>query len=977
MTMSSASSAERMHETTTEESEVNFDEDEMMRQLLEMAGDDADNVSIRADDSDLDRVPVLMPRVCGETAEDDNSADQDFSNNNMVDDYTAQPDSQPDGKQSYLQRRFGELDVLYEEEANTKEYGSSREILAGGEGMSATSMLTERERELIKETCRDSRSSKRGFTQRSSSADSARDDELKAKGSIDILGSSFDSYEYHSDSEIKPTSKSRMSRDFQEMSNLSGSDPKLISAVDSPSRDSISSTKETLEKLFVPQSVPDEFAIDEKYRSVEDLTKIGKEESDTVSDPDNGSTRIATPAVGQPQFQYPRQKPNSLPRRRRSRPVMELPLSPIFDEETGSPDLEHPAGDFSSPEYADPSLAEDSPFEYEYDDDADASQEGFSSQDELARTELMEDLKTMEDEPSEQHDDYVDDFTLGSREEGLSTLVEEQEETQESDFSRESRQPPSSIIGHIHRVPDSPMRTPPSDTSTPEKHNAEQTAEKGIDSEEERKSRSTTDNTDEADRQSQSPAKEHFKHLPRHSQDDVNSSSSLTSSQSSDEPPETVRSNKDVKDGHSQRPKPPPLGTLPARYSMEAYSSLDSEEGNSLLSSPRTPSYDTDSFERPKVVSPGRKAVDLDSPLSPSFRFSPPATPKHLLEASKHINDDSYPYDNSPSEMSDEIQMSPVTLTVCKSVVTHMGSSFDDYSDTSPAKTAINTGIGPAMPSDLDKLRDNSQNTEEEQEIGKKKATTADACTGTQTEHILSVMIPKTSSPFRRSEEEKLRSVKMHSTSSQTTSPVSGSSAGSSPVKQTKSKVLIDAAVDATFDSPSISPLSPMHAAHHAKTASVAVGTSPEYSPPSSAPSTDTESVASRSSRVKYVHGGFGSDGDTTDWGASMPFSSIASSSGTSSPERSSSLRSTPLKYLPLESSSASNASSPAARRSRADRETSTQRGSSAPGRTRMMRDSVSSERRVGLCFKCNIQAFIRSWGSIYEHLLVFQILIC
>ncbi|XP_033646598.1 uncharacterized protein LOC117305823 isoform X2 [Asterias rubens] len=941
MTMSSASSAERMQETTTEESEIDFDEDEMMRQLLEMAGDKNTNVSTEPVDTEGEQIPGQLSPDYGDVEEETkDNTEQDLSNNNTVEDYA----TQHDGKQSYLQRRFGDLDVLYEEDTTTREPGTSHESQEGVQSFSAKTMLTERERELVQETGRNSRSKILSFSQRSSSADCTGDDEVKANGAKGITSSSsFDSYEYHSDSEIK-SSRSRLGRDMKDMSTLSGSDPRLVSDSESPNGDSINASKGTLEKLFVPQSSPDDFATDEKYRSVEDLTKIGKEDSVASGDTDNGTTRVGTPAVGQPQFQYSKQKPNSLPRRRRSRPVMELPLSPIFDEEAGSPDddLEHPAGDFSSPEYADPSLAEDSPFEYEYDDDADASQEGLSSDDDKELPRTKDDLQAMEGEETEQQE-FVEDFAIRSREDGLETLVEEQEEVPEQDTVRERQQPASTNIVQTH---ESITRSLSS-----EKHKTEQLLREAVDNDRGAASVEHTGNIDDADSETRSATKEQFKHLQRHSQDDINSSSSLTSSQSSDEPPDTVRSNQDTKDAHGPRPKPPPLGNLPARYSMEAYSSLESEEGNSLLSSPRTPSYDTDSFERPKVASPGRKAAELDSPLSPGFRFSPPATPKHLLEASKHMNDDSYSYDNSPSELSDEIQMSPVTLTVCKSVITHMGTSFDDYSGPFPTSQTVANAVGPDLPSfvDLPSAKPIPQ-TVEEPEASKKKANTADACTGTQTEHILSVMIPK-SSPFRRSEEEKPKSVKMQSTSSQTTTPVSDTdtSAGSSPIKQTpKAKILKDAGTDATLDSPSFSPMSPMHVStHHAKTTSIAVGTSPEYSPPSSAPSTDTESVASRSSRLKYVHGGFGSDGDTTDWGASMPFSSIASSSGASSPERSSSLRSTPLKYLPLESSSASNTSPPAARRSRADRETSTQRGSTAPARTRMMRESVSSERRT------------------------------
>ncbi|XP_022106431.1 uncharacterized protein LOC110987729 isoform X2 [Acanthaster planci] len=946
----SASKVNMVQSVPSAESDVDIDEEEMMRQLLEMA----EGAGEEGTGSAQGGFPV-------------DDGDQDLSVSGAGFQDGAQPESaaseQADGKQSYLQRRFRNLGVLYEREERDGlgDSGESREISSGATSALVTPLLTEHEQELIRESCGDARSKTRDFvSHRSSSADRATDDEPKPASRRKILSTSFDSYESHSDSELKP-SRSRLSRDVNEMGALSGSDPKLSSAGDSSERESLTSGADSLEKLYVPQLSPDEFTSDEKYRSVEDLTKVGTDESETPDDPENGSTRIATPAVGQPQFQYVKQKPNSLPRRRRSRPVMELPLSPIFDEETGSPDLQHPAGDFSSPEYADPSLAEDSPFEYEYEDDADASQEGFSSQDELPRTEIVEDLEAMEEEAAVQHE-YGDDFAVMTRDEGLATLVEEQEETPDTENKTGESDNIQQTTSPSDLVEDAVVPTVPAPNASKTQHTPELLLVKSLASDKDSTALVEGSVRDDMESLSQSTAREHEKRLPGHSQDDGNSSSSLTSSQSSEEPPKTVLSNKEEKDSHSPRPKPPPLGMMPPRYSMEAYSSLESEEGNSLLSSPRTPSYDTDSFDKPKATSPGKKQVDLDSPLSPSFRFSPPATPKHLLEASKHLSDSSYTYDNSPSEFSDEIQMSPVTLTVCKPLVSQVGSHFDDFDDAAKDQAPVDSeAIGPDVPLDATEQRgalqkgdsDGGKTTEVKTVEVKaddlnRPTQTAEAGIGTQTEHILSVMIPKPSPSRRYPDDDKTKTVKTQSTSSQTASPISDIelSTDSSPVKQARARILIDAAVDATANNPLLLPLSPMHTAQ-AKTTNVAVGTSPEYSPPSSAPSTDTESVASRSSRVKYTHGGFGSDGDTTDWGASMPFSSIASSSGTSSPERSSSLRSTPLKYLPLETSSASNTSPPTTRRSRIDWETSTQRGSSTPARTRVMRDSVSSERRT------------------------------
>ena len=124
-------------------------------------------------------------------------------------------------------------------------------------------------------------------------------------------------------------------------------------------------------------------------------------------------------------------------------------------------------------------------------------------------------------------------------------------------------------------------------------------------------------------------------------------------------------------------------------------------------------------------------------------------------------------------------------------------------------------------------------------------------------------------------------------------------------------KILIDAAVDTTFESPSGSPVSPTHALTAPKTSSIAVGTSPEYSPASSVASTDTESARVRSQSLI-------SEGDTSEWGTVTlpPMSSRTSSSGASTPERSSSLHSTPHRYPQRyrETSSSSVTSSPASR---------------------------------------------------------------
>ncbi|XP_077864677.1 uncharacterized protein LOC102805687 [Saccoglossus kowalevskii] len=83
-----------------------------------------------------------------------------------------------------------------------------------------------------------------------------------------------------------------------------------------------------------------------RYQSFHDLRNVGKEDPKSQHTP-----------------QYTRPKPANLPKRRRSKPVMEIPLSPIWDVEVVTPESDHPAGEFQSPEYSNPELAEESPIE--------------------------------------------------------------------------------------------------------------------------------------------------------------------------------------------------------------------------------------------------------------------------------------------------------------------------------------------------------------------------------------------------------------------------------------------------------------------------------------------------------------------------------------------------------------------------------------------------------------------------------------
>ncbi|XP_033103079.1 uncharacterized protein LOC117105879, partial [Anneissia japonica] len=187
-----------------------------------------------------------------------------------------------------------------------------------------------------------------------------------------------------------------------------------------------------------------------RYRSVGDLTKIGVD-----TDPDefvkpNRSSRTATPIVAKSQFQYPsnrKQKPNSLPKRKRSRRMVENPLSPIWDVDTsGSPGPDYPTGDFPSPEYADPSLAEESPLEYEDEEDIDIEDDCSAhdntrhySNDAQTISDIygsgdLEDLLEEDDEDEEfrLHEEYSRKASLTPEDAfQLETVMEEEEEDYE------------------------------------------------------------------------------------------------------------------------------------------------------------------------------------------------------------------------------------------------------------------------------------------------------------------------------------------------------------------------------------------------------------------------------------------------------------------------------------------------------------------------------------------------------------------
>ncbi|XP_071961422.1 uncharacterized protein [Antedon mediterranea] len=187
-----------------------------------------------------------------------------------------------------------------------------------------------------------------------------------------------------------------------------------------------------------------------RYRSVGDLTKLGMETESEQLAKANKTNRTATPVIVKSQFQYPsnrKQKPNSLPKRKRSRRMIENPLSPIWDVDTSGspPDADYSSGDFPSPEYADPSLAEESPLEYEDEEDIDIEEESMydntihhyskdSQMNDIYGSGDLADLLEEDDEDEEfrLHEEYSRKSSLTPEDAfQLETVMEEEEEEYE------------------------------------------------------------------------------------------------------------------------------------------------------------------------------------------------------------------------------------------------------------------------------------------------------------------------------------------------------------------------------------------------------------------------------------------------------------------------------------------------------------------------------------------------------------------
>ncbi|XP_072041167.1 LOW QUALITY PROTEIN: uncharacterized protein [Amphiura filiformis] len=363
--------------------------------------------------------------------------------------------------------------------------------------------------------------------------------------------------------------------------------------------------------------------------------------------------------------------------------------------------------------------------------------------------------------------------------------------------------------------------------------------------------------------------------------------------------------------------KPPPLALTGS--DVQSHSASIDSDGDSVLDSPRSPDHDLLAFEKPRVASPIRRLGEFSPPTGSPItlrhhKCSPPITPKHF-GSHKHFREETFPREISDYTVSESTSSTGVSPTNkdYKHVLTQMGSSFDEFAH----RKDIASRMSPKSRGGHSAFEFPPRHHHDIHHITTKVAST-DAGTSTDS--------PVEHRSFRYDHAHTHGHALAHPVRTQhvastqfgsTTSAASQTSISDDErehhqqrtTSTTRTKILIDAAVDTTFESPSMSPVSPTHALHAPRTSSIAVGTSPEYSPASSVASTDTESARIRSHSLL-------SEGDTSEWGTTMPLSSRASSSGASTPERSSSLTSTPLRHQHRyrEHSSSSVTSSPASR---------------------------------------------------------------
>ncbi|XP_071477284.1 uncharacterized protein [Diadema antillarum] len=619
-------------------------------------------------------------------------------------------------------------------------------------------------------------------------------------------------YESLSDSEIKADQSRRVRK------TLLGDRPKQVSEdlSDLPGLTDLGAIGGDNLNDIPPLWPPTSEGAESKYISVEDLTKVGL------------GGRV--PVIGQ-------KHANSNSRRKRQK-SSDTPLSPIYDVEGESPTVDL-AFDQLSSECT--SLADDSEDEInrEYYEDQDymtedRSYSSFDSGDDY--TDYMEDV-IMEDIGIE-HEvvEHLSPYRI--KEEGLATVMEEQEEVDDYYIEEEEEEELEEDDDEVEEYESREERE--RDRVNILTTIQEQTSE---DTQESPDYMSPSDDRYTASGKSEQRLSRKDQHLQDASASDD------TSDLSTDQTFESLSS------ALTREHIAPVAATVEKEFSQQssARPPLDIDltsnqklDNIGVLESPRTPTKDARSYERPRITSPNKRfdiSSPRTSPISPSLKFSPPLTPKQWM-SKRTFPETMFPMEHSQVEADPDDGAEG--RTKYRSVLTEMGSSFEEFANISwPDSISEDPSPPSAKSSSKERLY---------LEVG-------------------SSISPEDSTSA--SESTVIACGQMVSSSAQTHSVVeSRTQTTPPPVSKPllpSSKILIDAAVGPGTESPDSNSTSPTKSVH---TTSIGVGTSPELSPTSSIHSTDTDFSVAGSKRHLYF-----------DETKQMVASTNASSSGSSSPE--------------------------------------------------------------------------------------------
>ncbi|XP_041458094.1 uncharacterized protein LOC121410223 isoform X1 [Lytechinus variegatus] len=514
---------------------------------------------------------------------------------------------------------------------------------------------------------------------------------------------------------------------------------------------------------------PNTDGAESKYISVEDLTKVGL------------GRRM--PAIGQ-------KHSNNGVRTKRQKPAGDMPLSPIFDVEGGSPSSEL-GGDPLSSECT--SLADDSEEDinrdYYEDQDymtEDRSYSSFDSGDDY--TDYMEDV-IMED-ISMEHEvvEHLSPYRI--KEEGLATVMEEQEDIDEYYLDEEEEEEEEEEAEESEE--EEPKLEPDRTTilSTIQEQTSEETQESPDYMSPCKDELSARDGLPSAPDLSDLSTDQTFESL----------SSVLTREHIA---PVAATVEKEIVD------------QAPYRPSLDIDLTPNTKRDNSgVLDSPRTPTVDSRAYERPKITSPSKRfdmSSPRTSPISPNL-FSPPLTPKSW--AAKRT----FPETMFPMEHSTQVEAEVDTHAPnddrrkYRSVLTEMGSSFEELASITWPET-----ISEGIPSSGRKSFKSPLFVETGSTISPEDSTSTSENTVIACDNLISTSAQTQTMVERRT---------------QTTPP---------PLREhtkIRSKSFSDAAVGPGNESPESNSSSPSKSVH---TTSIGVGTSPEMSPTSSTHSTDTD----------------------------------------------------------------------------------------------------------------------------------------